>query len=230
MVDLCRDYSRQANIFKPDEFTSPVTLIGAGATASWVAVLLAKLGIYNVTVYDFDTVGEHNLPNQMFKLADVGKAKVDALAEGIKEITGFGITTVNDKADKNTKLSGIVFLLTDTMASRKEIWHNCLRYNPNVKMVIETRMGLRDGRLYCVNPMNPEHVVAYELTLYDDTETEVSACGTSQSVAPTATLVASMAVWKLLKWHNRKAIKNEIIMDIENGLRIDNTFGGSWEA
>lgn len=226
------DFSRQSNIFKPDDFHTPVHVVGAGATGSWLTMLLAKLGIEDITVYDFDTVGEHNIPNQIFEETDGddGVLKVDALFRIIRKFTGITISPKNMIVDKTTKLKGIVFLLTDTMASRKEIWTNCLKYNPNIDMVVETRMGLRDGRIYCINPMNPEHVKAYEATLYDDGEAEVSACGTSQSIAPTATLVASMAVWGLLNWHNgnRDIINNEIIMDIQHGYQVANKYGQGW--
>lgn len=65
-MQTMNDFSRQVNIFKPEEFKTPIQIIGAGATGSWVALSLAKMGIENMTIYDFDEVGMHNLPNQCF--------------------------------------------------------------------------------------------------------------------------------------------------------------------
>ena len=58
------DISRHKELFNPYYFNTPVTIIGAGATGSWLALMLAKLGIQDITVYDFDVVEEHNVPNQ----------------------------------------------------------------------------------------------------------------------------------------------------------------------
>src|SRR3989344_5433153 len=110
------DFWRQLDIFSPDKFKTPITVIGAGATGSYIVWLLAKMGCRDITVYDFDKVENHNLPNQIYSPSSVGKKKVDALAETILSATGVKIKTVPKKFDFS-QLRGIVFVLTDTMAS-----------------------------------------------------------------------------------------------------------------
>src|SRR5690554_7355564 len=58
---------------------------------------LAKLGITNITVWDFDVVEEHNVPNQLFGLNDIGKPKVEALKQIVAEHTGTEINIKNEK-------------------------------------------------------------------------------------------------------------------------------------
>ena len=82
------DISRHMELFNPSKFNMPVTIIGAGATGSWLALSLAKLGIEDITVYDFDIVEEHNVPNQAFAISDVGTSKVDAIYKEIERTTG----------------------------------------------------------------------------------------------------------------------------------------------
>lgn len=223
------EYSRQMDIFNPETFKTPVHIIGVGATGSWLALALAKLGITDITIWDFDTIEEHNLPNQAYrttytevnmmgegyndKATDIGRLKVDALEDVVYDMSG---TWVKPKAQRVTgteKLTGIVFVMTDTMKSRKDIWGRALKYKMNVDLVIEPRMGLDVGRIYCVNPMDVLHVKNYEATLYTDEEAEVSACGTSQSVVATAMAMAGMCVWKLINWHNEEEIPNQTIVD-----------------
>ena len=115
MEIIQNDYSRQVNILNPEEFKLPIHIIGAGATGSWVAFSLAKMGLSNITVYDFDEIGMHNLPNQMFNLVQIGKNKANAIRANIKSYTGINIKARNTKVEGNTPLQGIVFLLTDTM-------------------------------------------------------------------------------------------------------------------
>ena len=93
------DFSRQVNVFNPNEFKTPIHIIGAGATGSWVAFSLAKMGIENIFLYDFDTVGMHNLPNQMFSLRQIDQNKAIATAKNIRNFTGYNIKPRNVKVD-----------------------------------------------------------------------------------------------------------------------------------
>jgi hypothetical protein len=196
------DYSRQAAVFNNEKFNTPVTIIGAGATGSWTALFLAKMGIKDIRVYDFDIVEAHNIPNQLFGLADVGKPKVVALQDQIKALTGLDIHIYNERVDANTPLNGIIICLTDTMSSRKEIWESTAKYQPDVPLWLETRMGIDEIRLYEIAPCNLNHVKAYDKTMYSDDTAEVSACGTSMSVISTAAQLASQVAWSIIHYAN----------------------------
>lgn len=210
------EFLRQLNLFNPEEFETPVHIIGAGATGSWLTLILAKLGIKDITVYDFDTIEEHNLPNQFYGPKTVGKSKVDALKKAVYQQTGTAIKVKEEKVDGNISLSGIVFVLTDTMSSRSEIYKKAIKMKSGIQMMVETRMGLEHGRVYCIDPMSLSQTEKYEATLYSDDEAEVSACGASQSVSITAIGIAQAAAWKLVKWHKGEEINNELIIDYMN--------------
>ena len=212
------DFSRQANILNPEEFNRPIHIIGAGATGSWVAFTLAKMGLTNITVYDFDEVGMHNLPNQMFGLSDIDKNKALSIKNIIRRFTGFNIKARTQKVEGGQPLQGIVFMLTDTMKSRKDIYNMSIKNNPNVDLLIETRMDLRGGRIYAIDPKNRYMCKQYEGTFYSDDEAEVSACGVSQTVLPTALAITSHAIWKLLNYINGEPFSHETIIDLPNEI------------
>jgi hypothetical protein len=86
------------------------------------------------------------------------------------------------------------------MASRKEIWEGAIRWKPQVQVMIETRMGIDEGRIYNIRPTIPADVDFWSSTLCEDKEAAVSACGTSISVGPTAELVSGFAVWTMMNW------------------------------
>lgn len=195
------DYLRQLAIFNPSDFGNrSVTIIGAGATGSYVALLLAQMGIKKISIWDFDRVEEHNLPNQMYFIKHIGMKKVDALKEVIKDKCGFDIETHDERVvDQNIKLGNYIFILTDTMSSRKEIFENCIKNRAlNTDLIIETRMDADNGRVYVFNPNSPKQVKEWQETLYTDEQATTSLCGASVSIAPTVSLLSSMAVWKLL--------------------------------
>lgn len=223
---IVSDFSRQANILDVEKHgKTPINIIGAGATGSWIALGLAKMGFENITIYDFDEVGEHNLANQAFDIQNIGMNKAEALQGHIKAHTGRTVNAYNAKIVGGERLSGIVLVLTDTMSSRKKIWNASLKYKPSVDLVIETRMDLRCGRIYAINPMNPKHIKAYEDTLYDDAQAEVSACGVSQTVLCSAIGIASQAIWKVLNHLNGVHNDTETMIEFENNYIISN----NWE-
>ena len=196
------DTSRHISVFDPDKVNfskTKIHIIGCGATGSKVARALADLGIETLHLWDFDKVEIHNIANQEFRNGDVGKSKVSALAEIIKEKTGLSVETHDEKVT-DQRLDGYVFLLTDTMASRKEIFENSLKYKPNTKMVFETRMGTDTGMIYSFCSYKPSHIKKWlDRSDYGDDEAEVSACGTSISVGMTAAIIANLAVWQFIK-------------------------------
>lgn len=218
------DFSRQVNILDVEKFNTPIHIIGGGATGSWLAFSLAKMGIENITVYDFDEVGMHNLPNQMFGLADIGRNKAISIKMLIRRFTGFNIKARNVKYESQTPLQGIVFVLTDTMKSRKDIFNRSIKNNPMIELLIETRMDLRGGRVYAFDPKDKEKCKIYENTLYSDDEAEVSACGVSQTVLPTALGIVSNAIWKMLNHINGEIYENETIMDFSNEIYFSSTW------
>ncbi len=196
------DTIRHQRVFDPDMFGERrVDVIGAGAIGSRVAMGLAKLGIKHIHVWDFDTVEPHNIANQIFGNDDIGKLKVDALAELVKRQTGTDITKHPGKYETGCEALGqIVFLATDTMASRKEIWEASIRFKTSVELMVEARMGADNGRLYTVIPAIIEQVRLWESTLYTDAEAEVSVCGTSTTVGATADVISGLAVWQMIRW------------------------------
>jgi hypothetical protein len=197
------DPARHRSIFSPDKFGGRrVDVVGVGATGSRIALSLAKLGVQNLHVWDHDKVEEHNIANQLYRISDAGHYKVTALAQLIHGQTGDTIHTHKEAVTGSTRLGEAVFLLTDTMSSRREIFAGAMAGKFSVKLMIETRMGVDDGRIYAVQPWNPIQARRWLHTLYDDDDAtvEASACGTSVTIGPTADLIAGFAVWQFIKW------------------------------
>jgi len=62
-----------------------VGIIGVGGVGSWVAINLALVGVQKVIIVDHDIVEEHNLNRTLFKIDQIGKSKVESIAELIYE-------------------------------------------------------------------------------------------------------------------------------------------------
>ncbi|HEY9774677.1 MAG TPA: ThiF family adenylyltransferase [Planktothrix sp.] len=215
--------SRLVEVFSAEAFDNRrIDVIGAGATGSKVVLELAKAGLDDIHVYDFDTVAHENIGNQAYRRErDIDQLKVDALQNLVYEATGLKVNTHAERVDGSQELGDIVFLLTDRMDSRKQIFESSIKYNMNVQLMIETRMGVDQGRVYAVNPNDSVHVRAWTKTLCDDVVTETSACGTKISVGPTAGIIANYAMWALFRWSalqinpdGEDKLENELIVSL----------------
>jgi len=197
MIDPLRHLSE----FTPLAFgRKRVDVIGCGATGSRIASELARYGVENLHVWDFDTIEGHNLANQMYDETHVGRPKVEALSDVVFRATGTRITPHCERVDGTQDLGEVVFLLPDTMEARKSIWEGAIRLKFRTRFMVETRMGVDTGRVYALNPNDPSKVRGWEKTLTDDRETAVSACGGSISIGATADLIAGFAMWQFTRW------------------------------
>lgn len=216
------NFLRHESVFDPDQFHEQVDVIGAGATGSRIVMSLARLGVKDIHVWDFDKIEEHNVPNQIFGRNDVGASKADAMRKLVLRDTGTKISSHKRKVNGKQPLGEVVFLLTDTMESREEIWKNGIKNNTGVRLMIETRMGPDCGYVYSVNPCLPKDVRAWEKTLYKDEESEESACGATVTVGPTADVLAGIAVWQFIKWFRQSRgedLDNQLEFEVMYGMR-----------
>jgi molybdopterin/thiamine biosynthesis adenylyltransferase len=184
----------------PEQLSFPVTIVGAGGIGSPTALTLAKMGCPQITIYDPDTIEQHNLPNQLYRLADVGQPKVKALQAIIHEFTDCEVNPVAERLVE-ADLSGVVISAVDSMAERQSIWQGSIRYRIRVDLYVDARMGAEVSRVFSVRPTDPDDVRFYESTLYSDLEATEENC-TARAIIYNVLNVASL-VANIVKRHAR---------------------------
>jgi molybdopterin/thiamine biosynthesis adenylyltransferase len=116
---------------------SKIIVIGAGGSYSLV-LALARTGIGNLIVFDFDTVDTSNLVRQGYTIKDVGKHKVVALEKAVKEINPLvnfqGITKnfldmSESEIENHFKNADLILSLTDSFKAQSGINIIALRFN-----------------------------------------------------------------------------------------------------
>jgi molybdopterin/thiamine biosynthesis adenylyltransferase len=190
------DYWRQSDIISQNRLNEyPFILIGAGGIGSVVGLVLAKMGVQDLMVYDPDVIEAHNLPNQTYRLDDLGRPKVDALADICWEFAGVEIEPIQEEFPVTSRPSGIVISGVDSMSARQAIWYKAIKPNPfTIPMYVEARMGAQGGRIYTITPHDPDHISLYEASLYSDEEASELPCtarATGYNVFYLAGLLAS---------------------------------------
>lgn len=199
---------RQMAIIPMDALKMKVTVIGAGAIGSHVVKSLAQMGMGDITVFDDDVVSFENMNAQGFGLSHVGKPKVEALADIVKEYTGIEITAKRERY-KEGRFDGIVVSAVDNMATRKLIWDEHKAKAVNCVAFIDPRMGAENAMLFHMNPMNPVDQKTYEKGLYSDDDAVREPC-TAKATIYTALLLSGLVC---------KAVKDVITEEKETPLR-----------
>ena len=190
------DLSRHISVFNPAAVKDDIHIIGVGATGSFVAMMLARMGVPVMNIYDFDDVEIHNVPNQYYDTGDLGKLKIGALSDKLRVINPDIKVNVSDEAvtpEDISKMSGYVFLLVDSMKVRKELWE-AAKANVNIINVWESRLGSDQARVYSLPIEEGKDYSRYEQDFYEDDQAEVSACGTSITVLPVVMQTASLMI------------------------------------
>lgn len=168
------------------------TVCGAGGTGSWTAFALSRAG-FQVNIYDFDTIEDHNLGGQMFKKSQIGDKKVEAVAKNIKDFVDEDVIIFDTPFVKDEPLSNMVFSCFDNMKARKELyedWKDKFGSTNEDSILIDMRLSVENLQIFCVtkNTLNK-----YEKFLYTDEEVPELAC-TFKQTTHSAMMIASHAV------------------------------------
>lgn len=180
--------TRQSDLIPQAVLKTPITVIGAGAIGSFTVLSLCKMGFTDITVYDFDVVSVENMSCQWYRFEDIGRPKVEALAEIIFMFTQVRIRALNEKFLEQRIGSGIVISAVDSMAVRKTIWES-IKGKPFIKWLIDPRMAAEYALSYVMAPNDDKDQIAYEKTLYSDANSVQEPC-TAKATMYTAAMIA----------------------------------------
>lgn len=213
------DLSKSYEFLQPEKVHGRIHVIGCGAIGSTVGELLAKAGFTKITLYDFDKVESHNIANQMYTENDIGKFKVDALAERM--------TAINPELKRGLKLeregwhgqplSGYVFLAVDNIDLRREI-ATTNKNNLNIKAMFDFRMRLTDAQSYAADWKDMKMIEAFLNSMAfsqeeGKAETPVSACNIELSFASTVFTIVAAGVSNFVNFVKGQALKKLIVCD-----------------
>jgi|TARA_R100001530_G_C4312897_1_gene153541 molybdopterin/thiamine biosynthesis adenylyltransferase len=179
-MKISERHKRQFDIIKPDEMNTPIHIIGCGGIGSWSALLIAKMGCEDITLYDFDKVEDHNIASQFFKEGQEEEPKTSALSNNILEQTGVKCKIADDRVDPNIIIDleeewkemiiakekeiddAIIVIAVDSMEERIKLENFWVDKN---NFIIDGRMGglqleiyAIDSLLYADTLVKPENV------------------------------------------------------------------------
>lgn len=224
---LLMDRSKVLEFFDGKQIKEDIHIVGCGAIGSHVAEELARIGCYNIHLWDFDVVSPHNITNQMFSEGDIGRPKVDAVYEmmiSINKELKDSITIHNCPLEEPWILNGYIFMCADSIDVRRSIV-NANKNNPYAIAVFDFRMRLTDAQHYAAEFRKKDQVKELLKTMdFTDEEakaaTPVSACGVELSVVYTVKTIVACGICNFVKFIQQAGSKTKVFVDM-NFLAID---------
>ena len=181
---------------------TPVLIGGAGGIGSWLTLLLNRAG-FETHVFDFDRLEPVNMAGQLFMHKSIGKFKVEALTEVVREIAQEEIIPYIDTVTKESMTNDIVFSAFDNMKARRDMFESWLRDNSgNPKAIfIDGRLTLEQMTIFCVRAINNTEIEEYEkVWLFDDSKVPELNC-TAKQTSHAAAMIAGHMVTHFTNWY-----------------------------
>lgn len=134
---MCDIFSRNELFWGKDNqeilSSKHVAVFGLGGVGGFCAEALARAGIGELTIIDFDTVSETNINRQLVALhSTVGKSKAELFKDRLKDINpDIKLNVVDDFYSGGFNLSNVDYVADaiDTMRSKIELLETCVKQN-----------------------------------------------------------------------------------------------------
>lgn len=208
---------KHQEFFDPNTLTESVHIIGVGAIGSHIAEQLARLGVTQLHLYDFDKVEAANVANQMYYDYQIGQSKLESIQQTLRMINPDIELNLYEGGYKKQALTGYVFLCVDNIDLRRSIVE-MHRYNSNIKAMFDFRMGLTDAQHYAADWADDKQVTNLLGTMQFTHEeakeaTPVSVCGTTLSILPTIREITAFGISNWINFMLKKPLQKVILCD-----------------
>ena len=179
-----------------------IILAGCGGIGSWTILQLARMNPAALFMYDDDVVEQANMSGQLYCQDDIGKAKVDAMADMIKSYTTMrNIYAIKDKFTQNSEAGDVMICGFDNMAARNTFFHAWRKHLRDKSEEEKRKCLYLDGRLsidtlqvFCITGDSDWAISEYmEKYLFTDAQAEETQCSLKQTTY-LACMIGSMIV------------------------------------
>ena len=186
-------FARQSSLQNDDKRKElKICVVGAGWIGSNSVYCLAKQGIENIKVIDFDKVEIENTWSQFYTEKHIGMHKVEALQQQVLEQTWIKIDIVKTKYKKtNIKGYDIIILALDSLEVRKQVVEDAEWR----QIILDTRMVKRICQCFSFYWFQKERWFQ-ECYTADENAVQEVAC-TEKAIAHNA-LIMAWIVWSLV--------------------------------
>lgn len=167
-----------------------VIIAGIGGIGSNVVFQLARMVPANITMYDDDIVETVNMAGQLYSYDDIGKAKVNAMADMITKYTSMRqINAVRGKFTESTEPGDIMICGFDNMVARKTFFNSWTKHISSKSdeerakcLYLDGRLSMDTLQILCIKGDDVYNILRYKKEfLFKDSEAEATVCSMKQT-------------------------------------------------
>lgn len=179
-----------------------IILAGVGGIGSYVGFLLARMKPASMFIYDNDIVEAVNMSGQLYGQSDLGRHKVSALTEMIRNYAGYSsVFAISERFTTESEASDIMICGFDNMAARRLFfnkWVNHVQSKPEKErkncLFIDGRLAAEEFQVLCIKGDDEYNINRYNNEfLFSDTEADATVCSYKQTTF-CANMIASYMV------------------------------------
>lgn len=187
---------------------SRIILAGCGGIGSWTVLQLARMNPAALFMYDDDIVEAANMSGQLYCQEDIGKPKVDAMADMIRSYTAMrNIYAIKDKFTDSCEAGDIMICGFDNMVARKTFFQSWAAHIENMTPEQKAKCIFLDGRLsidtlqvFCLTGDDYYNQTRYVHDyLFNDSEADATQCSLKQTTY-LACMIGSVIVNLFTNW------------------------------
>lgn len=168
-----------------------IIVAGIGGIGSNLVFQLARMVPANITMYDDDIVEMANMAGQLYSSLDVGKYKVNAMADMIADYTSAsGVFAVPDRFFRSTEAGDIMICGFDNMDARAVFFH-AWKAHVEAKeteeekakcLFLDGRLSMDTLQILCIKGDDAYNMERYGKSfLFADSEAEETVCSMKQT-------------------------------------------------
>lgn len=179
-----------------------IILAGIGGIGSYTALLLARMKPKALFLYDDDEVETVNMAGQLYSINDVGKKKVDALADICSSFALYNsVFAIPEKFTLESEASDIMICGFDNMKARNLYYHKWLNHINELDderkkhcLFLDGRLAAEEFQVFCITGDDAYNQKLYETKyLFDDEQADATVCSYKQT-SYMANMIGSMIV------------------------------------
>ena len=179
-----------------------VILAGVGGIGSFCGFLLARMKPVSMFIYDDDIVEAVNMSGQLYGQSDLGRPKVSALAEMIRNYADYSsVFAIRERFTEESEASDIMICGFDNMAARRLFfnkWVNHVQSKPEEErkncLFIDGRLAAEEFQVLCIKGDDEYNINRYSNEyLFSDAEADETICSYKQTTF-CANMIASYMV------------------------------------
>ena len=179
-----------------------IILAGVGGIGSYVGFLLARMKPVSMFIYDDDIVESANMSGQLYGQSDLGRPKVSALAEMIRNYADYSsVFAISERFTEESEASDTMICGFDNMTARKLFfnkWVNHIQSKPEEErkncLFIDGRLAAEEFQVLCIKGDDEYNINRYNNEfLFSDAEADETICSYKQTTF-CANMIASYMV------------------------------------